>query len=113
MTDSQDFWPSSGFSYLHRNERGWLIPTDGYLRLYLARPELALVDESCAAEIALQGLLQDEPRAVVADFQMAAIEDPDVAANYRYFLSFRDGLLAAGTLEAWYLATIRDRKSVV
>lgn len=102
------FWPSSGFSQLQRNDRGWLIPTDGYLRLYLDRPELALVEESCDAEIALHSLLQDHPRAHVSEAAVAAVEDADVATNYRYFLAFRDGLLAADTLEAWYLATIRS-----
>ena len=108
MTDSNDFWPSSGFSKLERNERGWLTPTDGYLRLYLQRPELALVEESCAAEIALHAELVDKPRATVGEAKLASLQDADVAANYRYFLAFRDGLLHAGTLEAWYLATIRS-----
>ena len=44
----QVFWPTSGFAQLARNARGWLVPSDGYFRLFLARPELALVDESCA-----------------------------------------------------------------
>lgn len=108
MTNPQDFWPSSGFSQLQRNDRGWLIPTDGYLRLYLERPELALVEESCAAEIALHSRLHDQPCAEVSEADVIALQDVDVAANYRYFFAFRDGLLAAGTLEAWYLSTIRS-----
>ena len=108
MTNPHDFWPSSGYPQLQRNERSWLIPTDGYLRLYLNRPELALVEESCAAEIALHDELVTRPRALVAEVQIADLQDADVAANYRYFLAFRDSLLAAGTLEAWYLATIRS-----
>ena len=108
MTDSNDFWPSSGFSQLQRNERGWLIPTNGYLHLYLQRPELALVDESCPAEIALHAELVDNPRATIGEAKLTALRDADVAANYRYFLAFRDGLLVAGTLEAWYLATVRS-----
>lgn len=110
MTESPPdlFWPSSGISQLQRNDRGWLIPTDGYLRLYLERPELALVEESCAAEIALHGLLRNHPCAEVSEADVIALQDADVAANYRYFLAFRDALLAAGTLEAWYLATIRS-----
>ncbi len=28
-----------------RNERGWLVPTDDYLRVFLARPELLPVPE--------------------------------------------------------------------
>jgi Family of unknown function (DUF6352) len=102
-----DFWPSSGFSHLQRNGRGWLIPTDGYLRLFLARPELALVDESCAAEIALHAALLDNPRQRVSEPELKALQEPDAADNYRYFLAFRDALLAAGTLEAWYLGALR------
>lgn len=110
MTESPPdlFWPSSGISQLQRNDRGWLIPTDGYLRLYLERPELALVEESCAAEIALHGLLRNQPCAEVSEADVIALQDADVAANYRYFLAFRHGLLDAGTLEAWYLITIRS-----
>lgn len=108
MTESNDFWPSSGFLQLQRNERGWLIPTDDYLRLYLQRPELALVEESCTAEIALHAVMVHNPRATITHAQLMSLEDVDVAANYRYFLAFRDGLLSAGTLEAWYLATIRS-----
>ncbi len=102
------FWPSSGFSQLQRNERGWLVPTDGYLSLYLQRPELALVEESCATEIALHTTLVGNPRANIAAPQLAAVQDADVASNYRYFLRFRDELLSSGSLEAWYLATLRS-----
>ena len=108
----QDFWPASGFSQLEGNSRGWLLPTDGYLRLFLARPELALVEESCPAEIALHEALMARPqRAFTSTEQTAALADladADVRANYTHFFNFRDGLLAAGTLENYYLATIRS-----
>ena len=108
----QDFWPSSGFSQLERNARGWLVPTDGYLRLFMARPELALVPESCPAEIALHAALVGSPRqsatSAVLATALAALADADVRANYAHFFSFRDALLAAGTLENYYLATIRS-----
>ena len=100
----QDFWPSSGFSQLERNARGWLVPTDAYLRLFLARPELALVEESCPAEIALHAALVASPRLAVTSIALAAglaeLADDDVRANYGFFLRFRDDLLAAKTLEA-------------
>ena len=102
-----DFWPSSGFSHLERNDRGWLIPSDAYLRLFLARPELALVEESCTAEIALHEALSKQPKRQVADAELGALADADARGNYRHFLNFRDALLAAGSLEAWYLATLR------
>ena len=118
----QDFWPSSGFSQLQRNARGWLVPTDGYLRLFLARPELALLPESCPAEIALHEALMESPHQVIATsakasataapgampVTLAAVTDADVRANYVHYLNFRDGLLAASTLENYYLKTIRS-----
>lgn len=103
-----DFWPSCGFSLLAVNARGWLTPTDGYLRLFLARPELALVDESCAAEIALHSALIEAPTRAVGQTELEAISDADVRANYSLFLRFRDGLLKAGTLEAYYLQVLRS-----
>lgn len=108
----QNFWPSSGFSELERNARGWLVPTDGYLRLFLARPELALVPESCPAEIALHGALMSSPRQAATSTalgaELAAVADDDVRANYSFFLRFREDLLAAKTLEAYYLQTVRS-----
>ena len=102
-----DFWPSSGFPQLARNARGWLLPGDDYLRLFLARPELALVPESCAAEIALYEALMASPRHEVASAGLREMADADVRANYGFFLNFRDALLANGTLEAYYLQTLR------
>ena len=99
----QDFWPSSVFSRLQRNARGWLAPSDDYLRLFLARPELALVAESCDAERALHAALVAAPSRPVAPAELAALQDADARDNYALFLRFRDGLLAAGTLEAYYL----------
>lgn len=99
----QDFWPSSGFQQLHRDARGWLQPTDDYLRLFLARPELALVPESCEAERALHAALAASPSRPVAPAELQALQDADARDNYALFLRFRDGLLAAGTLEAYYL----------
>ena len=108
----QDFWPSSGFTHLERNARGWLVPTDGYLRLFLARPELALVPESCPAEIALHASLMASPRQAITSAafaaELAAVADDDVRANYSFFLRFRDDLLVAKTLEAYYLQTLRS-----
>ncbi len=103
----QDFWPSSGFSRLQRNPRGWLLPTDDYLRLFLDRPELALLPESCAAEQALHAALQAAPSRPVSEAELQALNDPDARESYGLFLRFRDGLLDAGTLEAYYLGLFR------
>jgi hypothetical protein len=104
----QNFWPSSGFSQLQRNARGWLLPTDDYLRLFLDRPELALVPESCHAEQALHAALRAAPTRPVPDAELQALQDEDARESYGLFLRFRDGLLAAGTLEAYYLGLFRS-----
>lgn len=101
MTPAADFWPGCGFQALARDARGWLVPSDEYLQWLLARPELALVPESCAAEIALHESLALSPARVVLSAELAAVQDDDARENYTVFLRFRDGLLAAGTLEAY------------
>ena len=100
---SADFWPACGFGELQRDERGWLVPTDAWLRRWLSRPELALVEESCRAEKALHRALHDMPRRAVAERELAALKDADARYNYRLFLRFRDALLGAGTVEACYV----------
>ena len=49
------------------------MPTEAYVRTLLARPELALVPESCAAEIALHEGLVAAPLAPVQREQLAAV----------------------------------------
>ena len=100
----ENFWPSSGFTLLPRNERGWLVPTDDYWRLFLARPELMPVPDSCRAELALHAALTAAPSKPVAPAELQAMQDPDARESYAHFLRFRDGLIAAGTLEAYYLS---------
>jgi hypothetical protein len=104
----QDFWPSSGFNQLQRNPRGWLLPTDDYLRLFLERSELALLPESCAAERALHATLIAAPTRPVPEAELQAVQDNDARDSYSLFLRFRDGLLDAGTLEAYYLSLFRS-----
>ena len=103
----QDFWPASGFTHLERAASGWLRPTEAYLRTFLALPELELVDESCDREIALHEALLAAPVRAVAPAELDALHDADARSNYRQFLAFRDALLAAGTLEAYYLGLMR------
>ncbi|MDP1686949.1 MAG: DUF6352 family protein [Hydrogenophaga sp.] len=95
-------WTPCGFDHLTRNPRGWLVPTDEYWRLWLQRPELALVEESCAAEQALHASLMDAPTRAVAPHELDAFEDDDARANHRLFLGFRDAVMSAGSLEAAY-----------
>ena len=104
MAPMQNFWPSSGFTPLQRNPRGWLLPTDDYLRQFLNRPELAPVSESCQAECDLHARLLALPTSAVSLAEIQEIQDEDVRESYQYFFRVRDGLLAAGTLEAYYLS---------
>jgi hypothetical protein len=95
-------WSASGFNRLALGARGWLQPTDSYWRLWLERPELALVEESCVAEQALHASLMQSPTREVVDGEVGALDDADVGANYRLFLAFRDAVIAAGSIEAAY-----------
>ena len=105
-----DLWPACGYALLERTPRGWLRPTDAYLRTFLAAPELALVEASCAAETALHASLLATPSRPVPASELDAMQDDDARANHALFLAFRDALLAAGTLEAWYLALMRSAR---
>jgi hypothetical protein len=103
-----DFWPSCGFNLLKRGTDGRLVVTDDYLRLYYARPELAPVAESRGAERALHASLLERPRRAVADPEIEAVADADARENYRVVLRFRDRMLVAATLEAFYFDLFRD-----
>src|SRR5690606_2457900 len=107
MTDAanRDFWLSSGHVLLDRREDGGLVATDAFLKAYLARPELMPPEEACPAERALHARLMDDPFAAVSPVTLAQLADADARDNWRAFLSFRDRLLAAPTLQ--------DRMSVV
>jgi len=97
-----DFWPECGYCHLRPDARGWLVPTQAWWVHWLDRPELALVAESCRAETALHHALRADPVRPVPTVEWAAIRDDDARENYRLFLALRDGLLGAGTLEAFY-----------
>jgi hypothetical protein len=101
---TQAFWPSCGYELLAHSADGQLLVSDDFLRFLLNRPELALVDESCPAERALQASLMQEPRRTVSEGELAKMADDDVIDNYRMWLHFRTRLLAHPTLEASYLA---------
>jgi hypothetical protein len=63
------FWRSSGYHPLTADGTGRLIVTDDLLRAYWLRPEVAPVEQSCAAEMALH----DEPETWVGHFTGAAV----------------------------------------
>ena len=100
-------WPQCGAAWLHSDAQGWLLPTPDYFRVWLARPELELVAESCRAEQRLHRALLADPLRPVTEADISALKDDDVRSNYRHFIALRDGLLKARTLQAWLLALWR------
>ena len=103
-----NFWQHSGFDLLARDSHGHLSVTDGFLRAYLNRPEVAPVEESCDRERALHAALLVEPKRAVSEAEIAAMADADGRDNYRVLIDFRDRLIKAGTVEACYLDVFRD-----
>jgi hypothetical protein len=110
---SFDLWPACGYALLDRNAQGWLVPTPAWLAAWLARPELALVPESCRAEIKLHEALAQDPLRPVSARDLQALADADARDNYGHFIALRDALLQAGTLEAWLLALWRSGRITV
>ena len=81
--------------------------TDEFLKVYLARPELAPPPEACAAERTLHAALLADPRRPVAAAEIAAIADADARENWQVMLAFRDHLIGHRTVEAAYLDLVR------
>jgi Family of unknown function (DUF6352) len=102
-----DFWLSSGHHLLDRDGDGKLTLTDEFLKVYLARPELAPPPEACAAEQGLYRALLDDPRRSVSTGEIDAIADADARENWGHMIAFRDHLLAHPTIEASYLSLVR------
>ena len=104
---AHDFWRACGYRLLKVGGDGRLTVTDDFLRSYLARPELAPIPESCAAETALHDALMRDPRRAVAPAELAAIADADARENYGIWLRFRGRLTTANSLEAAYAGLFR------
>lgn len=104
----KDFWLSSGHHLTERDEGGGLLVTDELLKAYLARPELKPPREACPAERALHAKLFDDPRRRISAAELGAIADADACENWSVMVSFRDRLLRHPTLEAAYLAFVRE-----
>ena len=102
------FWIHSGLSLLDVDEAGGLLVTDDFLRAYLARPELAPIDESGPGELALHRAMLEDPRREVGPKELEGIEDEDTRDNYRMFLGLRARLLGAATLQAAYAGIFID-----
>jgi hypothetical protein len=104
----KDFWLSCGHHLLDRDAGGGLVATDEFLKAYLARPELAPPPEACVVERTLHAALLADPRRPVEAGDIKAIADADARENWELMIGFRDRLLAHPTLEAAYLALMRE-----
>jgi hypothetical protein len=104
----KDFWLSCGHHLLDRDAGGGLVATDEFLKAYLARPELAPPPEACVVERTLHAALLADPRRPVEADDIKAIADADARENWELMIGFRDRLLAHPTLEAAYLALMRE-----
>ena len=107
-----DFWPNCGYNLLRKGTDGRLAVTDDYLRLYYLRREVAPMPESCGAERKLHASMMDEPRREIPDEEIDAMADPDARENYRVLRRFRDRLLAAPALEAFYARLFQEEIAV-
>jgi hypothetical protein len=109
----KDFWVASGHHLLDRDEAGRLLVSDAFLKAYLARPELIPPADACEAERRLHHeLLMHHPRRLVGAAEIAAIADADARENWTVMLAFRDRLIAAASLEAAYLAVVRQKAQI-
>lgn len=83
-----------------------LEPITNFLWALLASPQLALPAEACASEAYLHKALQAAPLQKIGDEQLAAILDTDARDNYVFYARLQTELLAAGSVEAYYLQLI-------
>jgi hypothetical protein len=104
----KDFWLSCGHHLLDHDEGGGLLVTDEFLKVYLARPELAPPPEACAVERTLHAALLAEPRRAISPADIAAMADADARENWTVLIAFRDHLMRHRTLEAAYLDLVRN-----
>jgi hypothetical protein len=105
----REFWVASGHHLTTLNTNGRMEVTDALILAWLARPEIVPPPEACAAERALHQRLLADPRAKVTAMERANMEDADARENWDFLLTLRDTLLAAGSVEAGYLALVRGR----
>jgi hypothetical protein len=111
MSTSSDFWLSSGHHLLDRDAEGGLVLTDEFLKAYMARPELTPPVDACGAERAMHEALLADPRRTVDPAEIAAIADADARENWELMLSWRNHVMRHLTLEAAYLAIVREKQA--
>lgn len=103
----KNFWPQSAYKTLEPGPDGQLLVTDDFLRTYLQRPELSLVPESCTAEQSIHARLLANPRCDIAEEEIGQMADADIQENYRVWLRYRARLLAANSLESFYMSLFK------
>jgi hypothetical protein len=97
-----EFWLTSGFHLLKRNEAGRLKVTPEFLRAYISRPELQPDEHGDPGECDLAGRFLADPTQPIASDLVAAIADADLRHNWEAVLRFRDLLLNTDSLEEAY-----------
>ena len=65
------------------------------------------MEESGEGERRLHAALMEDPRKVVNDKDLEAVEDQDARENYRILIRFREKLLGAGTVEGCYMGLFK------
>ena len=68
------------------------------------------MEESCADEARIHAALMSDPRLSVSSQDLSLVKDEDARHNYEVVLRFRDRLLAAGTVEGFYLGLFKGGK---
>ena len=105
---SNDFWLTSGWHLLIRDDHGHMLPSADFMRAYFMRDEVAPVEGSCAAELSLHERLINDPFAVIRPMDLSEIADKDVVHNYHAVLEFRNFLAGYSSLESAYMAMAHD-----
>ncbi|MFN3661310.1 DUF6352 family protein [Yoonia sp.] len=103
-----EFWVASGHHLTTLDRHGRMLVTDELILAWLARPEVLPPSDACSAERALHARLMDRPRAKVSELELIALQDEDAQENWRFLLTLRDRLIAAGTVEEGYSRIVKD-----
>ncbi len=102
---AHEFWVASGHLLLDRDADLRLTVTPDFLKAYLARPELLPPEEACDAERALHARLMRDP---FAPIDPAPLLDADARENWLFFKLLRDVLAGTRSVEAAYMALLRN-----
>ena len=104
----REFWVASGHHLTQLGPDRRMQMTDALILAWLARPEILPPEEACAAEVALYQKLTMAPQAPVTQAEIDAMQDADARENWGFLVTLRDRLLQEGSIEAGYLALLRD-----